>query len=104
MKRSHFNEYIDRCDFVNLFNELGWNHVSRADRINPINIDDEAYDITPVADKQGFKALTCHVKEIPQHSIRRRIDLQLRRYFHNYILIFIKENSHNHLWMVPIKA
>jgi tRNA1(Val) A37 N6-methylase TrmN6 len=104
MKRVDFNSYISQSDFVNLFNELGWNHVSKSDQINPVTVDSIDYNIKPVADKQGFKVLTCHVAELPQHSIRKKIDTQLRRYFHNYMLIFILKKTEHHLWMIPVKT
>ena len=62
------------------------------------------YEIVPVADKQGFKALICHTVELPQHTVRKKIDFQLRKYFHNYVLIFIKDHSEHQMWMVPIKT
>lgn len=104
MKRQVFDEYIRQGDFINFFNELGWNHISKGDRINPIDIEEISYEIIPVADKQGFKVLTCHVDELPQHSIRKKIDLQLRKYFHYYILIFVSEQVEHQLWMVPVKT
>lgn len=104
MKRNVFNDYIQQNAFVNFFNELGWNHVNRTDKINPIEIEEVAYEIIPVADKHGFKALICPCSELPQHSVRKKIDFQLRKYFHNYILIFIQEKSEHHLWMIPIKT
>jgi tRNA1(Val) A37 N6-methylase TrmN6 len=104
MRRADFNSYIQESDFVTFFNELGWNHVSKSDRINPVTIDSTDYNIIPIADKQGFKILTCNISELPQHSVRKKIDTQLHRYFHNYILIFILEKSEHHLWVIPIKT
>ena len=104
MKRHIFDEYIRQGDFINFFNELGWNHVSKGDRINPVKVEETDYEIIPVADKQGFKVLTCQVDELPQHSTRKKIDLQLRKYFHYYILIFVSEEAEHQLWMVPVKT
>ncbi|NCB84832.1 MAG: SAM-dependent methyltransferase [Bacteroidia bacterium] len=104
MRRNEFNSYITEKNFNGFFIELGWNHVHASDRINPISIDEVEYEITPVADKQGFKALVCQTDELPQHTIRKKIDFQLRKYFHNYILIFTLENSEHQLWMVPVKT
>lgn len=103
MRRTEFNTYIQQANFVSFFNELGWDHVSPSDKINPITIEEVDYNIIPIADKQGFKVLICETEEIPQHSIRKKIDTQLRRYFHNYILIFILKQSTRHLWMIPVK-
>ncbi len=104
MNRINFNNYIQKNDFVSFFNELGWNHVAKSDKINPINIDQLNFDIIPVADKQGFKALVCFTDEFPQQSVRKKLDLQLRKYFHYYILIFVKQHSDHQLWMIPVKT
>lgn len=104
MTRNDFNSYITEKNFNGFFIELGWNHVHASDRINPISIDEVEYEITPVADKQGFKVLVCKTDELPQHTIRKKIDFQLRKYFHNYILVFTLENSEHQLWMVPVKT
>ncbi len=104
MRRHTFDEYIRQANFINFFNELGWNHVSKGDRINPVKVEETDYEIIPVADKQGFKVLTCQVDELPQHSTRKKIDLQLRKYFHYYILIFVSEEREHQLWMVPVKT
>lgn len=104
MRRNEFNSYITEKNFNGFFIELGWNHVHASDRINPISIDEVEYEITPVADKQGFKVLVCKTDELPQHTIRKKIDFQLRKYFHNYILVFTLENSEHQLWMVPVKT
>ncbi len=103
MRRDDFNSYIQESNYTGLFVELGWNYVHSSDRINPIEIDETVYEIVPVADKQGFKALICHTAELPQHSVRRKIDFQLRKYFHYYVLIFIKDHSEHQMWMVPVK-
>lgn len=103
MRRDDFNSYIQGSNYTGLFVELGWNYVHSSDRINPIEIDETAYEIVPVADKQGFKALICHTAELPQHSVRRKIDFQLRKYFHYYVLIFIKDHSEHQMWVVPVK-
>lgn len=104
MRRNDFNTYITEKNFNGFFIELGWNHVQPSDRINPICIDEVTYNITPVADKQGFKVLVCCTDELPQHTVRKKLDIQLRRYFHNYILIFTLNNSEHQLWMVPVKT
>ena len=104
MRRSEFNSYIQASNYNGLFVELGWNHVHSSDRINPIVIEETPYEIVPVADKQGFKALICHTVELPQYTVRKKIDFQLRKYFHNYVLIFIKDHSEHQMWMVPIKT
>lgn len=104
MRRHTFDEYIRQANFINFFNEMGWNHVSKGDRINPVKVEETDYEIIPVADKQGFKVLTCQVSELPQHTTRKKIDLQLRKYFHYYILIFVSEEAEHQLWMVPVKT
>lgn len=105
MKRSVFNQYLDRQDFASLFiTELGWNNPSGPTNLPAIEIDGIAYRPKIVVQRSGFKIMTCAVDAIPTNSVCRRIDLKLRRYTNEYLLIFtLKGNVTHHLWLVPVK-
>ena len=105
MKRSAFNQYLDRQDFASLFiTELGWNNPSGPTNLPAIEIDGTAYRPKIVAQRSGFKIITCAVNAIPTTSVCRRIDLKLRQYANEYLLIFtLKGNVTHHLWLAPVK-
>lgn len=103
MKRITFNQYLAMAQFAEFFNELGW------DRANEnwdsyITIDDIEYSFKAIAQKSGFIIYVANVDVIPQNAQCRKIDIKLRRYSNDYILIFTKPNSEHHLWITPIKT
>lgn len=105
MKRSAFNQYLDRQDFSTLFiTELGWNNPSGPTNLPAIEIDGIAYRPKIQAQRNGFQIMTCAVDAIPTTSVCRRIDIKLRQYANEYLLIFIlKGNVTHHLWLAPVK-
>ncbi|MCM1491488.1 MAG: SAM-dependent methyltransferase [Muribaculum sp.] len=105
MKRTTFNKYLDRRDFGSLFiSELGWNNPVGMTKLPPIEVDGIAYNVKVLAQRSGFRILTCEVESIPPTSVCRRIDIRLRQYANEYILIFIsKREETHHLWLAPVK-
>ncbi|RGU38252.1 SAM-dependent methyltransferase [Alistipes indistinctus] len=104
MNRAHFNNYIKSADFRILFNELGWDNVRNAQYDTSISIDKSDFDFKAIAHKSGFLVYVCEVGVIPQNALCRKIDMRLRRYSNDYILIFTQRNSEHHLWMTPVKT
>lgn len=104
MNRILFNRYIADTDFRILFNELGWDHIPNVQYDTSIPIDDIDYEMKAIARKSGFIIYTCEVEGIPQNQLCRKIDMRLRRYSNDYILIFHRKDSQHHLWIAPIKT
>jgi hypothetical protein len=104
MNRAHFNNYIKSADFRILFNELGWDNVRSTQYDTSISIDESDFDFKAIAHKSGFLVYVCEVDIIPQNALCRKIDMRLRRYSNDYILIFTQRNSEHHLWMTPVKT
>ena len=104
MKRIEFNNYIGSADFRTMFNELGWDNVSRTHFNTTIKIEEEEFEMCAVGGKRGFIIYTCEVEQIPQNTLCRKIDMRLRKYSNDYILIFHKPDSEHHLWIAPIKT
>lgn len=104
MNRAHFNQHIKSADFRILFNELGWDNVRNAQYDTTIAIDDTDFELKAVAHKSGFIVYQCLVDDIPQNAMCRKIDMRLRKYSNDYILIFTKRNAEHHLWITPVKT
>lgn len=104
MNRAQFNQHIKSADFRILFNELGWDNVRNAQYDTTIAIDDTDFELKAVAHKSGFIVYQCLVDEIPQNAMCRKIDMRLRKYSNDYILIFTKRNAEHHLWITPVKT
>lgn len=104
MNRTHFNQYIKSTNFRTLFNELGWDNVRNAQYDTSIAIDDLDFNLNAIAHKSGFIVYVCVIDTIPQNALCRKIDMRLRRYSNDYILIFTQDNSEHHLWVTPVKT
>lgn len=105
MKRITFNQYIKENDFKGLFiTEMGWNRFRGQADIQPIEIDNTAYSMTTVAERNGFQIITCPVQAIPTTTTCRKIDYKLRRSANDYICIFYIPDSEHHLWIAPVKT
>lgn len=103
MNRIQFNRYIADANFRILFNELGWDNASSQHNFI-IRIDEVEYEMKAVSQKRGFIVYTCVVDEIPQNALSRKIDMRLRRYSNDYIVIFTLHNTQHHLWIAPVKT
>jgi hypothetical protein len=103
MNRSTFNQYLTFAQFAEFFNELGWDRAgNQTDTL--ITIDDIDYEFKAVSQKRGFIVYVAQVDVIPQNALCRKIDIKLRRYSNDYILIFTKPGSEHHLWITPVKT
>ena len=103
MNKNVFRQYITNSDFRNLFTqEMGWNN-PRGQVDFEFTIDDEIYEFTQIADRNGFQAITCAVNTIPTSSVCKKIDTKLRRVANDYVCVYYLPNTEHHLWVVPVK-
>lgn len=103
MNKNVFRQYITNSDFRNLFTqEMGWNN-PRGQVDFEFTIDDEDYEFTQIADRNGFQAITCAVNTIPTSSVCKKIDTKLRRMANDYVCVYYIPNTEHHLWVVPVK-
>ena len=103
MNKRVFNQYISESNFRELFiREMGWNNPQGQTDFD-ITIEDVTYELTQIAERNGFQVLTCQVTEIPSSSLCKKIDSRLRRFANDYICIFHVPNTQHHLWVVPVK-
>lgn len=104
MKRQTFNRLIAAANFAELFiTEMAWNNPRGSVKLPPIEIDSVTYCPQAVADKCGFKVLLCEVDTIPTTSVCRRIDLNVRRFANDYVMIFVQRSGFHHLWLAPVR-
>ena len=103
MNKNVFRQYISNSDFRNLFTqEMGWNN-PRGQVNFEFTVDDEVYEFTQIADRNGFQAITCAVNTIPTSSVCKKIDTKLRRVANDYVCVYYLPNTEHHLWVVPVK-
>ena len=104
MTRPLFNDCLIAADFRRLFNEMGWDRPAAHGPL-ALAVDAASLTIHEVAQKCGFHAYVCEVDEWPPPATRRNIDLQLRKYGNDYILVIVRTGTPcHHLWLVPVKT
>lgn len=104
MNRREFNQYIAECSFREMFIEMGWNKFRGQAEIAPLDIDGVTFNMTSIAERNGFQIITCPVRTIPTTSTCRKIDSKLRRSANDYICIFYIKGSQHQQWIAPIKT
>lgn len=104
MNRREFNQYISECSFREMFIEMGWNKFRGHAEIPPVEIDGTTFNMTSIAERNGFQIISCPVKNIPTTSTCRNLDSKLRRSAADYICIFYIPNSEHQQWIAPIKT
>ena len=103
MRRNDFNQYLSEKQFATLFNELGYDRAGS--QLNAsVTVDDTDFEFEAVAQKRGFIIYSCAVMQIPQNSLCKKIDIKLRRYSNDYIVVFHKPDSEHQLWITPVKT
>lgn len=99
MTKQEFSNDIKSFKFRELFNEMGWNNDKTTQNLV---VEKDTYKIIAVAEKCGLKIVTCHVENLPNTTLQKKIDTQIRKLFFHYLLIFIDKNE-NQKWLIPIK-
>ena len=103
MNKRLFNQYISDSNFQELFiRQMGWNNPQGQTDFD-ITIEDNTYELSQIAERNGFQVLICKVSEVPSSSLCKKIDSRLRRFANDYICIFHIPNTEHHLWVVPVK-
>lgn len=105
IKKSQFLNLIRQGDFKELFiSELGWNRYRGYAQLPPIVIEEKEYNLSAIAERNGFQILYCEVDDIPTQSLAKKIDTKLRRQALDYICIYRLRNSAHDLWVVPVRT
>ncbi|MGM9755968.1 MAG: Eco57I restriction-modification methylase domain-containing protein [Parabacteroides sp.] len=105
MRRNVFNQYIQANDFKGLFiTEMGWNQFKGQADMPPIDIEGKSYQMTTIAERNGFQIITCPVQHIPASSLCKKLDYKLRNMAYDYICIFYLPGTTHHQWMAPVKT
>lgn len=99
LSKQQFQVYIQELQFKELFNELGWN---KSKSTLTVIIDETAYELQAAAEKSGFKILVCPVADLPHTPLVKKLDTQIRKLFHHYILICHDSAGHQK-WVIPVQ-
>ncbi len=103
MNEENFYNLLKNRQFDDLFiDELCWNKPKGQTSLPPYVIDEKDFDITVIAQRDGFQILTCEVNNMPTHSLCRQLDSKLRNQAYYYILIFTLKDNDYQCWVSPV--
>lgn len=98
-----FSRYIGEFAFRELFNEMGWNN----DRFrHPVVVNEKTYLLTGIAQKSGFRILSCvpdSNNTIPDKETRKKIQRRVTKLFQEHIIIYYDASKTKQIWQTPIR-
>lgn len=100
MKKQVFNQHIRNFEFIQLFNELGWNYLNEN---KSLKFEEENFDFHSIAHKEGFRIIVCQSKDsgkIPSYALRRKIQSDISKLYHENLLIFTDKNKTEQTWQL----
>lgn len=103
LDRSRFTELIKSSKFKELFNELGWD---KASVVLPVNVDDNIFKLTAVAEKRGFLIFVCSPDangKIPTKDIRKKIDTKITKVYFEHLIIYTDKNNTHQIWQLVLR-
>lgn len=103
ISKASFARYIKQFEFRELFNDMGWNN----DRSNlPIIVNDLAYSLSCMAEKSGFRILTCVPADgapMPDNSTRKKIENKVAKHFLEHLIIFHDADKSSQIWQLAVR-
>lgn len=92
-------QLLKTFNFKGIFiEELGWD---RCNNQLSIPSDGTTYTLSAVAEKHGMVAFVCSTasnEEIPDYSLRRKIEKQAAKSIHEHIIIYLDEDKTAQIW------
>jgi len=99
MTKSQFADYIENCEFSELFLEQGWDNFSFN---RNFEVKENIYTLTGIAEKRGFCIIQCISEKIPDVSIRKQLEKKLNVLYFEHLLIFVNKEKTESFWQLPL--
>lgn len=104
ISKKQFADYVKNFDFRQMFNDMGWNN----DRTKqPVVVDNTTYHLTSLAEKSGFRILSCVPADntiiLPDKEVRKKIQRSVTKLFQEHIIIYFDDTKTSQIWQTPIR-
>ncbi len=100
INRKNITKHLDRLEFESLFiEELGWDY-PEDNTDKSINIDEQIFTLTPIAEKRGFNVFLCLLENqsIPLSPTLKKIDQEVSKYSYEHFIIYVSEIDKTQKW------
>lgn len=98
-QKEKLRKLLQAFEFRKLFiNELGWD---RANVSLNVQVDGQEFCLQQIAEKRGFAVFVCQIaaaQPFPEYAVRRKIDANVRRSFHEHLIIYTDHNQTQQKW------
>ena len=103
LDKYRFTELIKNFNFKELFNELGWDHITTE---HLIAVDGDKFTLSAVAEKRGFIVFICSPNsegKIPQSNIRKKIDAKITKLYYEHLIVYTDKDKSHQRWQLVIR-
>jgi hypothetical protein len=103
LSKQQFSDYIKQFNFLELFNDMGWNNDKTK---QPIVVDNDTYTLQAVAEKSGFKILLCNPLSngvLPDYNTRKKIETKITKLFQEHLIIFFDTKKTEQIWQLVVR-
>lgn len=90
--------YVDNGEFVDLFQELGWDLPPSSVRPLDVETDTGTFTVRPVADQSGLRVWVCAADTLPDASSQRAVDAAVSKHSQVRLLIFTDGTRQSWRW------
>ncbi|MDR1009849.1 MAG: hypothetical protein LBM04_01735 [Opitutaceae bacterium] len=98
LTKQQFSKYIRAFDFHGLLNHMGWDN--DATPRQTVKIDDIAFALAPIVQKNGFHVLKC--PSVPDYAMRRKIEIAVEKLFHEHLIIYT-DGATEQIWQLVVR-
>ncbi|NUN09522.1 MAG: Eco57I restriction-modification methylase domain-containing protein [Ignavibacteriaceae bacterium] len=103
INKEKFSELIKGFNFHELFNELGWDHIKKDEKVKA---EDLTFNLTAVGHKRDFVIFSCAPTKgnpFPDKNLRRKIDNIISKRYFEHLIIYVDENKNKQVWQLVIR-
>ncbi len=88
-------DLIQKFEFKKLFLEMGWDNHAQT---HQINIGNNNFILSSIAEKRGVQILICTQKQIPDYLTRKQIETKVTEIVYEHLIIFTDEAQTRQIW------
>jgi hypothetical protein len=102
IKKSVCSKLIKNFELRDLFNQLGWNHTTKKEKVA---VDHQSYQLEAIAEKSAFYIFLCETPvKIVDYATRKKIDSAITKLYNQHLIIFTDSSEKQQIWQLVVKT
>jgi len=100
IQKSVCSTLIKNYQLRELFNVLGWNQTTNKEQVTAFG---QEYNLEAIAEKNAFFVFLCKTSgRVPDYAIRKKIDTDITRLYHQHLIIYADNNRRQQVWQLVV--